>query len=118
MDGEAHTRTILARTVLRQATDEIVEVGTRNVGIGTGEFAVPLNSYTFTSAFKYRWGRLHGGVDLAVDEGTPVYAADNGKVIVAEDSGNAAAAISSSTTRTASRRCTGITPSCSCRSAM
>ncbi|MFR0941735.1 MAG: M23 family metallopeptidase [Butyricicoccus sp.] len=76
------------RTVLRQATDEIVEVGTRNVGIGTGEFAVPLNSYTFTSAFKYRWGRLHGGVDLAVDEGTPVYAADNGKVIVAEDSGN------------------------------
>ena len=49
---------------------------------------MPLNSYTFTSAFKYRWGRLHGGVDLAVDEGTPVYAADNGKVIVAEDSGN------------------------------
>ena len=88
VDGEERTRTILARTVLRQATDEIVEVGTRNVGIGTGEFAVPLNSYTFTSAFKYRWGRLHGGVDLAVDEGTPVYAADNGKVIVAEDSGN------------------------------
>ena len=88
VDGEERTRTILARTVLRQATDEIVEVGTRNVGIGTGEFAAPLNSYTFTSAFKYRWGRLHGGVDLAVDEGTPVYAADNGKVIVAEDSGN------------------------------
>ena len=88
VDGEERTRTILARTVLRQATNEIVEVGTRNVGIGTGEFAVPLNSYTFTSAFKYRWGRLHGGVDLAVDEGTPVYAADNGKVIVAEDSGN------------------------------
>ena len=88
VDGEERTRTILARTVLRQATDEIVEVGTRNVGIGTGEFAVPLNSDTCTSAFKYRWGRLHGGVDLAVDEGTPVYAADNGKVIVAEDSGN------------------------------
>ena len=67
VDGEERTRTILARTVLRQATDEIVEVGTAN---------------------KYRWGRLHGGVDLAVDEGTPVYAADNGKVIVAEDSGN------------------------------
>ena len=53
VDGEERTRTILARTVLRQATDEIVEVGTRNVGIGTGEFAVPLTSYTFTSAFKY-----------------------------------------------------------------
>ncbi|GAB2046238.1 hypothetical protein AGATL06_27370 [Agathobaculum sp. TL06] len=88
VDGQEHGRTILARTVLSDARNEIVEVGTRNVGIGTGEFAVPLTSYTFTSAFKWRWGRLHGGVDLAVEEGTPVYAADNGKVIVAEDSGN------------------------------
>ena len=88
LDGREQHRTILARTVLSQATDEIVEVGTRNIGIGTGEFAVPLSHYTLPPAFKYRWGRLHGGVDLAVDEGTPVYAADNGKVIVAEDSGN------------------------------
>ena len=88
VDGKEQSRTILARTVLSQATNEIVEVGTRNIGIGTGEFAVPVSGYTFTSAFKYRWGRLHGGVDLAVSEGTPVYAADNGKVIVAEDSGN------------------------------
>ena len=88
VDGQEHGRTILARTVLSDARNEIVEVGTRNVGIGTGEFSVPLTSYTFTSAFKWRWGRLHGGVDLAVGEGTPVYAADNGKVIVAEDSGN------------------------------
>ena len=83
LDGEEQRRTILARTVLSQATDEIVEVGTRNVGIGTGDFMVPVSSYTFTSGFKMRWGRLHGGVDLAVPEGTPVYAADNGKVIVA-----------------------------------
>ena len=88
LDGEEQARTIVERTVLSEATDEIVEVGTRNVGIGTGAFALPLQSYTFTSAFKWRWGRLHGGVDLAVPEGQPVYAADNGKVIVAEDSGN------------------------------
>ncbi len=88
LDGKECSRTILARTVLSQATNEIVEVGTRSVGIGTGDFAVPVSGYTFTSAFKYRWGRLHGGVDLAVSEGMPVYAADNGKVIVAEDSGN------------------------------
>lgn len=88
VDGQEHGRTIVERTVLSNATDEIIEVGTRNVGIGTGEFMVPLSSYTFTSGFKWRWGKLHSGVDLAVDEGTPVYAADNGKVIVAEDSGN------------------------------
>ena len=88
VDGEEHGRTILARTVLSEATDEIIEVGTRNVGIGTGEFDLPVYGYTFTSGFKWRWGKLHSGVDLAVAEGTPVYAADNGKVIVAEDSGN------------------------------
>ena len=49
---------------------------------------VPISNYTFTSGFKWRWGKLHSGVDLAADEGTPVYAADNGKVIVAENSGN------------------------------
>ena len=49
---------------------------------------VPVTSYTFTSGFKMRWGKLHGGVDLAVPEGTPVYAADNGKVIVAGDLDN------------------------------
>ena len=88
LDGEEQRRTILARTVLSQATNEIVEIGTRNVGIGTGDFMVPVSSYTFTSGFKMRWGRLHGGVDLAVPEGTPVYAADNGKVIVAGNLGD------------------------------
>ena len=88
VDGQEHGRTILERTVLSNATDEIIEVGTRNIGIGTGEFMVPISNYTFTSGFKWRWGKLHSGVDLAADEGTPVYAADNGKVIVAENSGN------------------------------
>lgn len=88
VDGEEHGRTILERTVLSSATDEIIEVGTKNVGIGTGEFSVPVTSYTFTSGFKWRWGKLHSGVDLAVPEGTPVYAADNGKVIVAGDLDN------------------------------
>lgn len=88
LDGEENERTIVARTVLRSASDEIVEIGTKNIGIGTGSFVRPVSGYTFTSAFKWRWGRLHSGVDLAVPEGTPVRASDNGKVILAEDSGN------------------------------
>ena len=88
LDGEENERTIVARTVLRSASDEIVEVGTKNIGIGTGSFVHPVSGYTFTSAFKWRWGRLHSGVDLAVPEGTPVRASDNGKVILAENSGD------------------------------
>ncbi len=33
-----------------------------------------------SSPFGYRWGRLHEGIDIANDEGTPVQAARTGKV--------------------------------------
>ena len=36
LDGEENERTIVARTVLRSASDEIIEVGTKNIGIGAG----------------------------------------------------------------------------------
>ncbi len=87
LDGHEDSRTVLERTVLCGATAEIIEIGTKETGIGTGELMVPVSGYTLTSSFKWRWGRLHGGVDLAVPEGTPVYAADDGKVIVSDDSG-------------------------------
>lgn len=88
VDGQEHGRTIVQRTVLSEATNEVIEIGTKNIGIGTGVFEIPLTSYTFTSGYKWRWGKLHSGVDLAVPEGNSVYASDNGKVIVAENSGN------------------------------
>ena len=74
----------VSRAVLTQATDAVVAVGTGGSDIGTGTLIAPVTEYRFTSAFKFRNGRWHKGVDLAVSEGTPVYAADNGKVIVSE----------------------------------
>ncbi len=46
-------------------------------------WVLPVKDYTFTSEFGQRWGRLHGGIDLAGPTGTPIYAANDGRVIYA-----------------------------------
>ena len=41
---------------------------------------LPLDDYTFTSAYGVRWGKLHAGIDLAAPEGMPYKAVHAGKV--------------------------------------
>lgn len=43
-------------------------------------FVKPTNGI-FTSGYGYRWGALHGGIDLANSIGTPIYAVSDGVVI-------------------------------------
>jgi murein DD-endopeptidase MepM/ murein hydrolase activator NlpD len=41
---------------------------------------LPLDDYTFTSPYGIRWGKLHAGIDLAAEEGTPYKAVHAGVV--------------------------------------
>jgi len=41
---------------------------------------LPLDDYIFTSPYGVRWGKLHAGIDLAAEEGTPYKAVHAGLV--------------------------------------
>jgi murein DD-endopeptidase MepM/ murein hydrolase activator NlpD len=49
----------------------------------TGGFAWPVEVGIVSSEFGERWGKLHAGIDIAADEGDPVYASAQGVVIYA-----------------------------------
>jgi murein DD-endopeptidase MepM/ murein hydrolase activator NlpD len=51
-------------------------------------FIKPIRAGVVTSRFGTRWGRLHGGIDIADKTGTEIYAAKAGEVVYAGWSGN------------------------------
>ena len=69
---------VISEDVLEQET--LVESISEIVVSGTAGLMQPVYGYLLTSEFGPRWGRQHNGIDMALQEGSPVYAAKDGTV--------------------------------------
>lgn len=90
VNGEKIDEEILENVVEKEPVTEIILVGVkeRPPSVGSGKYIWPFKSgYTLTSGFKWRWGRLHEGIDLGTPSGNDVLAADGGVVTFAGYSG-------------------------------
>lgn len=74
---------MIAENVMVEPVPKIVEKGTQT----PPTYIKPITGGTMTSTFKWRWGRMHKGIDWAVPKGTAVRASCGGTVVSAGWSG-------------------------------
>lgn len=98
-NGEPVDAEIVEEMILEEPVQQIVLTGTRaydGYGGGDGSYGdenvsrnengtydllmLPVHDFCVTSPFGPRWGSLHTGIDLALAQGKPIYAADSGTV--------------------------------------
>ncbi len=76
-NGTETGRETISETVMVEAVPEIIEKGTQT----PPTYVKPVTGGTLSSTFKWRWGRMHKGVDWAVPVGTTVRASSGGTVV-------------------------------------
>ncbi len=72
-------REMIAENVIVEPVPEIIEKGTQT----PPTYIKPITGGTLTSGFKWRWGRMHKGIDWATPVGTAVRASCGGTVVSA-----------------------------------
>lgn len=90
VNGKIVERTITNEVVTLEPEARVVSVGAKPLPPkgATGTYIPPLESYTLSSKFGYRWGGFHYGVDMAAATGTSIRATDGGVVTYAGWMGN------------------------------
>lgn len=73
------SREMIAENIMVEAVPEIIEKGTQT----PPTYIKPITGGRLTSGFKWRWGRMHKGVDWATPIGTAVRASCGGTVVSA-----------------------------------
>ena len=82
-NGTETGREVISENVITEPIPEIIEKGTQT----PPTYMKPVTGGTLTSTFKWRWGRMHKGIDWAVPKGTAVRASCGGTVVSAGWSG-------------------------------
>ncbi len=82
-NGTETSREMVSENVITEPVPEIIEKGTQT----PPTYMKPVTGGTLTSTFKWRWGRMHKGIDWAVPTGTAVRASCGGTVVSAGWSG-------------------------------
>ncbi len=86
-NGMQKSNRVLTENVIMQPVAKVVRVGTKEKEVLKTGVLYPLEG-VISSPFGSRWGRMHEGLDIAVSEGTPVFAAECGTVsYVSENAG-------------------------------
>lgn len=93
INGDAQPAYITNATIIKEPTNKVVLTGTKSYGGGyyggggtpapvSGNWGWPtISPYIVTSEYKYRWGRLHAGIDISgCGFGSPIYAIGSGTV--------------------------------------
>ena len=85
-NGEVESNTVVSEKIIYEPVTAVVKVGTKPRNVLDSGLFYPLTG-TRSSDFGERWGRMHEGIDIAVNTGTPVKAAECGVVTFAGDGG-------------------------------
>lgn len=97
INGEIIQSVIVKSEVLKEPTNKVVVKGTKVSSYSGGYYyssnAISTESvggnwgwptvspYIVTSEFKWRWGRLHAGIDISCAFGSPIYSVGDGTVV-------------------------------------
>lgn len=74
------TYTVLSEKVLTEPKNRVIEEGNKNPVVAKEAFLKIPSRGAISSPFGMRWGRMHEGVDIAANYGSPICAAMDGTV--------------------------------------